>query len=418
MDHDLHALLVDGLKLAPEECAGKVVVVTGAGRGIGRAVARAFACLGARVVVAEISPDGEQVVDEICRAGGSALFVQADVSDSTSVRSLAEITRRSFGPADILVNNAIRIAVAPLVEMEDELWDSILAVNLRGVFLTCKAFLPEMLQRGSGTIINMVSTEAMPGLSAYIASKQGVSGLSQSLALEVGSAGVHVIPFGPGMVDTPGIRSVAGDLAPRLGLTHDQFLGMSLHAAYDGLMPAEHAAAGTVYLALRLAEEFHGQPVNGYEVLERAGFLQVSDAALPQTAAPEPASTGQQGAADVPRLSRAVIEIIAETAAEFEKLPIFVRPMARAGFKKKSGASLDDWRRSLERLSEQAETGALPASTAASFARRLESLVDYYQGVPAETGRFTRDQALLAEISALCSRRIAAIRQLAAALQD
>ena len=238
----LEDLLFNSLKLQPAECSGKVVVVTGAGRGIGEQVARAFAWLGAEVVIAELSTQGQRVADTICQAGGKALFVQTDVSDSASVDRLAQTVHHALGPVSILVNNAIRIADVLVVDMDEALWDSILAVNLRGTFLTSKTFLPDMLMRRDGAIINMVSTEAMPGLSAYIASKQGILGLSQSMALEVGPAGVKVIPFAPGMVDTPGIRGVSGSLAPRLGMTQDAFLNLSLHPGYEGLMPPEHAA--------------------------------------------------------------------------------------------------------------------------------------------------------------------------------
>ncbi len=122
----------------------------------------------------------------------------------------------------------------------------------------------------------MVSAEAMPGLSAYIASKQGIVGFSQSLDLEVEASNIQVIAFAPGMVDTPGIRASAPALAPLLGMTEEQFLTTPLHAAYDGLMPPEHAGVATVYLVARLAKEAHGQVINGYEVLEKAGVLNYS----------------------------------------------------------------------------------------------------------------------------------------------
>jgi NAD(P)-dependent dehydrogenase (short-subunit alcohol dehydrogenase family) len=331
---------------------------------------------------------------------------------------LVETTLRFFGPADVVINNAIRIASVPVLEMDEAVWDQILAVNLRGTFLTCKAFLPDMIARGSGVLINMVSVDAMPGLSAYIASKQGIVGLSQSLALEVEPSGIQVIPFAPGMVDTPGIRSVAADLAPRLGMTQEQFLKLSLHAAYDGLMPPEHAGVATVYLALHLAKEFHGQVVNGYEVLERAGFLNTGPVDMP--------ATEINGAAAVIPVKTApgesspcileVQEILLQTAAEFEKLPAFVRPIARNGFKGKAGASLDDWQRSLSALKARLEASRLPEDEASAFITRLKKLITYFQGVPVETARFTRDKAMLAEVSRLTAARIAVIQRLMDAL--
>ncbi len=413
MNNDLQDILFNTFQFKADECNGKVVVVTGSGRGIGLQAARAFGLLGARVVIAERSEQGQQAADAICRSGGQALYVQTDVSNSASVRQLVETTHQVFGPADIVVNNAIRIAVAPVSEMDESLWDEILSVNLRGTFLISKAFLPDLLARKDGVILNMISTEAMPGLSAYIASKQAILGFTQSLALEVGSSGVKVIPFSPGMVDTPGIRGVAADLAPRLGMTQEQFLHISLHAAYDGFMPPEHAGAAAVYLALRLASAYHGQAVTGYEVLEQAGLLP-SYTGLPagaETAAPAN-HPSQTGAKDIQRLADQLREVIAETAREFEKLPGFVRPIARSGFKGKSGASLEDWQKLLSAFQPdkvpQAAPGLIP---------RLEKLAHYYQGVPAETARFSKDKELLAEVQRISAERIALIQALAQALE-
>lgn len=422
---------LERLGLPASEFAGQVVVVTGGGRGIGLEIVKAFARLGARVVIAELADSGLAAEETVRRRGGSALFVRTDVSDPRSVASLTEQTLKAFGPADILINNAIYIPVASVVDMEVEQWDRTLAVNLRGTFLTCKAFLPEMLAHRRGTLINMVSTDAMPGLAAYIASKQGIAGLSQTLAVEVAGQGVKVIPFAPGMVDTPGIRGVAGELAPRLGLSEDQFLGLSLHSAYEGLMPAEDAAAATVYLAARLAGEFHGQVVNGYEVLERAGILQKPD--LPQyesPASPRPAPTAsvQQESDFLPSAlagSRELKAILEQTEAEFTRLPLFVRPLARGGFKSKAGQSLADWTRLadqfLQMLSKAAPgevIGPQWKTAAAQIAAGLPRLADYYRGVPAETARFTRDRAMLEEVARLTGERIGKINALAEALSN
>jgi NAD(P)-dependent dehydrogenase (short-subunit alcohol dehydrogenase family) len=423
------------LNLAANFFSGQVVVVTGAGRGIGKEVARAFAGLGARVVIAELTSDGQAAAEQILAEGGQALFVPTDVSDPVQVARLAEQAHQAFGPVDVLVNNAIRCPFALVAEMEVDLWDQVMAVNLRGTFLTSKVFLPEMLARRQGTIINMVSTDAMPGLAAYIASKQGIVGFSQTLDAEVTAQGVRVIPFGPGMVDTPAIRAVAPILAPRLGLTEAEFMGMSLHPAFNGLMPADYAGAATVYLAAALADEFHGQVVNGYEVLERAGLIQ--PAAVPLPPAPEsgqserastPAAVGirpdidhadaAEQTAQAAKAAQDVAAIITQTEAEFNKLPIFVRPMARAGFKSKSGLSINDWQRALAGLlaglQERADGGAAAGLGAqvARLAPLWDKLVAYYQGVPAETARFTRDTAFLQEVAHTSAEREAAIRGL------
>jgi NAD(P)-dependent dehydrogenase (short-subunit alcohol dehydrogenase family) len=410
MKIDLKQLLGE-LGLAESEFRDTVVVVTGAGRGIGLQTARAFALLGGKVVIAEISEDGKQTEEQIRAEGGKALYVQTDVSDSDSVTRLAQATRKQFGPVDILVNNAIRCPVVTVAEMDENLWDQVIAVNLRGTFLTCKAFVPDMLAHKSGIIINMVSTDAMPGLSAYIASKQGIVGFSQSLDLEVNPSGINVIPFGPGMVDTPAIRSAAPELAPLLGMSEQQFLTIPLHAAYDGLMPPEHAGAATVYLAAKLAGEFHGQSINGYEVLERAGLLKtVSVEQVKTDTAPAPAVRG-----DALSLIKQIEAILVETENEFNKLPVFVRPMARSGFKGKAGQSAADWQRSLAVLRSDIEAGKPPSQ--ANIPALLEKLIVYYRDVPKETARFTKDADFLRQVSETSNQRIAILENLIQSLK-
>jgi NAD(P)-dependent dehydrogenase (short-subunit alcohol dehydrogenase family) len=406
MTIDLASLLTHDLQLDAAACAGQVIVVTGAGRGIGFQTARAFALLGGKVVLAELSEEGRAAERQIRADGGEALYVQTDVASAEAVTRLANITHDRYGAVDVLINNAIYICESAVAEMSLELWDQTIAVNLRGTFLTCQTFLPDMLARRRGTILNLISTEAMPGLAAYIASKQGIAGFSQSLAQEVGAAGVRVIPFGPGMVDTPGIRSVAEGLAPRLGLQLDQFLNFSLHPAYEGLMPAEHAGAAAVYLTLRLADEFHGQAVNGYEVLERAGLLR-----SPMTVPPVVEVTTQTHAIEQIDLIRQLARMLTETEAEFNRLPIFVRPMARQGFKNKCGQSLADWQRLLAKM----ETN--PADRPNDLSERLEKLARYYRDVPKETARFTRDADLLRQVAEVCSQRLIVIHQLQEQLQ-
>jgi NAD(P)-dependent dehydrogenase (short-subunit alcohol dehydrogenase family) len=403
MEIDLKQVLYK-LGLAKNEFGDGTIVVTGAGRGIGLQVARAFAQLGGKVVLAELSETGRQAEDLIRAEGGEATYIQTDVSDSASVARLAQTTQEHFSPVDILVNNAILCPVAPVIEMDESLWDQVIAVNLRGTFLACKAFLPQMLRRKHGIIINMISTDAMPGLSAYIASKQGMVGFSQSLDLEVNPAGINVIPFGPGMVDTPSIRAVAPNLAPLLGMSEQQFLTTPLHAAYDGLMPAEHAGAATVYLAARLANEFHGQTINGYEVLERAGLLKPI-ALEAETIGAAPAISG-----DALALVRRLEAILAETETEFNKLPVFVRPMARNGFKGKAGQSMTDWQRTLAGFRSDLEAGR-PLSQIDRPAL-LMKLITYYRDVPKETARFTKDAEFLRQVSETSNQRIAIIEQL------
>jgi len=419
-------LAVEQIGLPRTALEGQVAVVTGAGRGIGREIARAFAWLGAKVVIAEVSTDGLETEKLIRQSGGQALYVQTDVSSLEDVRRLAHNTKEQFGPADILINNAILCPVASVLDMDVSLWDRVMAVNLRGTFLNSKAFLPEMLGRGRGVIVNMISTDAMANLSAYIASKQGILAFSQSLAAEVGQGGVRVIAFAPGFVDTPGLRGAAHGLAAQFGISEEQFMKMPIHPAYsDAAMPAEHAAAATAYLVAVLADEYQGEQITGYTVLERAGFIPPASQASPMLfgsfeAGSLPSAGGMETAQQGSLLVEQLQKVLEETGEEFNKLPIFVRPMARAGFKSKSGQSLQDWvqtARTLADLFKQVGSGGPNAEERLSaqvphLKSLFEKLALYYREAPAELARFTKDADLIAEANRTSSESVAMIRSL------
>ena len=421
--------LLESIGLLPGMLDDRVAVVTGGGQGIGREIAITLAFLGARVGIAELSESGLETARLIQGFGGAAKYIQTDISKQDPVNLLAQEIHEELGPVDILINNAIRCPVAPVVEMDLSQWDEVVAVNLRGAFLTCKAFLPVMIARKHGTILNMISTDAMPGLSAYIATKQGLAGFSQSLAVEVGAEGVHVVAFAPGMVDTPGIRSVADQLAPLLEMTVEEFMHISLHPAYDGLMPVEHAAAAAVYLAVNCAEEYHGEIVNGYEILEKAGLIHAKGIELLEQIQLDVAGEIEPSGLDQDEkfsralaYSRELKMILSETASEFNQLPVFIRPVARNGFKSKAGLRLQDWQRMVERLAEQlslAQAGEKTGKINIPQTRDLlEKLAAYYQGVPVETARFTKDAEFLEEVARRTAQRVSVISGLTRILEE
>lgn len=176
----------------------KVAIITGAGRGIGKAIAVAYAAEGAKVVcAARTKTEIEEVASEL---GG--LAVECDVADETSVKHLIDATLEAFGQIDILVNNAGAVARLPTHELPVADWDNVINVNLRGTFLCTKFALPSMLERGTGCIINISSgagKRGVPNRSAYSASKFGVNGFTETLAAEYLRKGIrpHVICPGP-----------------------------------------------------------------------------------------------------------------------------------------------------------------------------------------------------------------------------
>lgn len=176
---------------------GKIAVITGAGSGIGRAIALAFAGAGARIVLAGRT---RKTLEETARLAGGGNAVVADVSDEATVHRMAA----EAGPADILVNNAGTFVWKPFTALAVADWDRTMAVNLRGVFLCSKAFVPGMMARKTGCILNLASIHGKigdPNLSAQCASKSGVIGLTQALAMELKPHGIRVNAICPGSVD-------------------------------------------------------------------------------------------------------------------------------------------------------------------------------------------------------------------------
>jgi 3-oxoacyl-[acyl-carrier protein] reductase len=187
--------------------AGQVAVVTGASRGIGRAVAIALAVAGAQVVVnyARSSTAADEVVAEIVAAGGSAVAIQADVSQADQVDGLINGTLEKFGRVDVLVNNAGITRDTLLLRMKLEDWQAVIDLNLTGVFLCTRAVAKIMLKQRSGRIINIASVAGQmgnPGQANYSAAKAGVIGFTKTVAKELASRGITANAVAPGFIET------------------------------------------------------------------------------------------------------------------------------------------------------------------------------------------------------------------------
>jgi NAD(P)-dependent dehydrogenase (short-subunit alcohol dehydrogenase family) len=222
--------------------AGKVAIVTGGGRGIGRAIAERYASEGARVAIVDLDAAAASEVAEAI--GADALAIQADVSANADVERLLAETLERFGTVDVLVNNAavIEHAVRHVLEADEAWWDLVVDVNLKGHFLCSLAAARHMAHQRSGTIITMSSggaTRAHRGMAAYDASKGGIEALTRALALDLAPYGIRVVGLIPGFIERVGAtsdeaRAQAGATVPlgRIGMP-DELAGPAVFLASD-----------------------------------------------------------------------------------------------------------------------------------------------------------------------------------------
>jgi NAD(P)-dependent dehydrogenase (short-subunit alcohol dehydrogenase family) len=204
---------------------GKTVIVTGAATGIGRATAKTFSDLGAKIVLADIAVEaGEATAHDIVSAGGQAIFVAANVGKTDQVEALIAQTVGHFGRLDIAVNNAgISGTRVPLAEQTFENWHRVIDVNLNSVFYAMKYEIPALLNAGGGAIVNIASVLGSVGSAlspAYVAAKHGVVGLTKSAALAYSAKGIRVNSVGPGYIDTPLLKVLDKAALPELIASH------------------------------------------------------------------------------------------------------------------------------------------------------------------------------------------------------
>jgi NAD(P)-dependent dehydrogenase (short-subunit alcohol dehydrogenase family) len=221
------------------EFDGKVAIVTGASSGIGRRTAEMFAERGAHVAI--FARSAEKLAAIAKPFGDRMLAVAGDVADLADVERLFSATESKFGRCDILINNAGTIDVAPLVDMTLDQWERTFAVNVHGIFLTCRRAIPSMIERRHGAIVNVASIsgipgpEKFPGFVAYCASKGAVISLTEALAVEVKERGVRVNSVSPGSVDTPMWDAVSGGAEAEM--TSDEVAETILFLASDRSRP-------------------------------------------------------------------------------------------------------------------------------------------------------------------------------------
>lgn len=239
-------------------------VITGGGRGIGAATARALAAAGARVLIASRhEAEVEEVAASIRHSGAQAWATRCDVADPESTTALAATARERLGSIDILVNNAGTGSSAPLHRTTLEEWRRLLDVNATGTFLATQAMLPGMLERGWGRVVNVASVAGLEGakyIAAYCAAKHAVVGFTRAMAMETAGSGVTVNAVCPGYVDTPMTDATLDQVARRTRKSRAEALAAILaHSGQPRLVTAQEVAATIVALCDESAGALTGQ---------------------------------------------------------------------------------------------------------------------------------------------------------------
>jgi 3-hydroxybutyrate dehydrogenase len=249
--------------MAERPLEGRHALVTGAGRGIGAAIAARLMLEGARIT---LLGRNRALLDQVATSlGQSARPVCADVTDREATTRAFELAAEHFGPVDILVNNAGQAQSAPLHRAPDELWHAMLAVNLTGTYHGIRTALPSMLGRNFGRIVNVASTAGVRGypyVAAYCAAKHGVIGLTRAVALEVAQKNITVNAVCPGYTDTDIVRDAIDNIRRRTGRSEQEALEALTRANPQGrLVQAAEVANAVAWLCLPGAEAVTGQSI-------------------------------------------------------------------------------------------------------------------------------------------------------------
>jgi NAD(P)-dependent dehydrogenase (short-subunit alcohol dehydrogenase family) len=389
-------MLISKGSFGQESLKGEVVVVSGAGRGIGFEAARALVWLGANVVIAEIDEKNGKAAQEAINkefGEGKAVFVKTDIGKPEDIDHLAMVAQQKCGKIDAVLNNATVFPMGAIKDAPIESWDFSYRVNLRGPVLLAKKFLPAMLKRQHGVFVCVSSSGAAPFMGPYEVFKTSQVELANTLSGEIENTGVYAFTIGPGISKTPGFIEGGAKVASLMGMSLDELFELNKNAQIS----PEAAGAGFA-LAIAQAQKYHGQETSSIQVLREANIpLSEQEAVetqqLPiQEAANQTVATPQAGRSKN-ELYQSVLKTFMDQSEGWKKRNLFERQWVSRDFKKTTGFSIDEMQAKLKALGDSLKTGA---STAESI-DTVNKIVAYYMHQQEQLRGFEKNPAKLAE---------------------
>ncbi len=376
-------MLISTLGVRPDALHGEVVIVTGAGGGIGYEAARALLWLGASVVIAEINgQNGRTAEVALEREFGKdrVLFVQTDVGDAASVANLYKLSVMAFEKVDAVINNATIAVLGNVVDVPIEEWDKSYHVNLRGPVLMAKTFLPDMIKRNHG-VFACVSSTGTAFLGGYETFKAAQVHLANTLDAELEGTNVIAYTIGPGLVPTETASQAVTQLAPQMGMSVEQFFAMNKGA----VLSVEEAGVGFA-LSVVFAEKFKGQEVSSIQALKAADINWGAAAAEKESGALNAEKRKQ-----AQMWCEAVLVTLQEQADGWKTRSLFERQWVIRDFKKTAGMPVEEWLTSLKQLNDilHGEDGLVHLP--------LEKLAGYYDHLAELAKGYEKDKVKLEE---------------------
>lgn len=368
-------MLISRFGLRQDTLRGEVVIVTGAGGGIGYETARALLWLGANVIVAEINhANGRSAERKLEAEFGTerVLFVHTDVGDETSVMNLYNLSITAFDKVDAVINNATIAVLGRVIDLPIEEWDRSYRVNLRGPVLMAKTFLPDMINRDHGAFA-CVSSTGTAFLGGYETFKAAQVHLANTLDAELEGTNVMAYTIGPGLVPTETATKAVAKLAPQMGMSVEQFFEMNKGV----VLSLEEAGVGFA-LSVVFAEKFRGQEISSIQAL-RAADINFGAAETGNASATVTADKRSQAQA----LCEAVYVTLEEQSDGWKNRSLFERQWVIRDFKKTAGMPVEEWLSKLKQLQENLQGDgnllSLPLDKLAGYYEHLAELAKGYE---------------------------------------